>query len=448
MAYTLEITNGTTTYTFDVQPEFKRDVVQDFDESKSPAEVTVQTERWTLSGAVYRNATQATVTTDFQTLVTLMANKATPINSVKFKRDSSTVWDLNTTDYHVLMVTGLESEPGPGHFVNHWRGTVTVVAKKLLQGSGVSAGIIRLEKRISDTYDDAGLQRHVLEGRVETLPGTSARTKAQAQGEDSLGAAFVFVTGGTDEIEVSVQNEPEDTIATFRQEQREIGLSVPSTATSWAINVETTDGPDGIRTTITHATARGSSIANARTAVRTVKPSTGLVRVDETEGRDHLSFTATYVEREPAPNYTKQFGRATLVSVRRAVTVSGGGQNRIFDAIPGYEPYMTYGSRQPITVRERVMVRATNVRSSDDVPLPDLLLSIEHLQANDSEDTPPEVEERGEDASAHVWSRSATRVYVLPTPDGIELEALFGKLKDENAFAAEPDWIARTRATA
>lgn len=440
MAYTLEITNGTTTYSFDVQPIWKPRLEYLFNETLVPAELTAEIETWELVGAVYRNATPASVTSDFATLSTLLSNRSDPVDSVKFKSGSTTIRELNTTTHAALMVTAVDSDPGPdgaGHWTNHWRGSITIVGKKLIH----SSNIVKLERRYTYSYDDAGLLTQTLEGRIETMPGTSAKTQAEAQADASLGAAFIFETGGDSNIEVRVENAPEDTIATFRQVQREIGLTVPATATSYRLAVETAEIADGKITTI-QVSARGTSVASARTAVRAQKPGTSFLRQQETEDRDGLGFRATYTKREPRTATVSRYGLARVCSMRRAFEFIGGGQDAIEDPIPGYKTFVTLAPWRWLTVRESVRVTAVNVATLADIPLPAPLWPA-NLQPNQSSDSAPELDDdEAENRTADRYVRKASRVYVFPDkpPDfGLVLAVIINAPK----WQTEPDYVAR-----
>ena len=116
MAYTVVITTSGGSYTFDVTPTFKPKYDNEIDTSRAPAIITGQVETWVLEGAVYRNASQSSVTGDLSSLTALMDDT---VASVAFKRDSSTVFEM-TSSTHVggVFLASLEVSGEPGEFVS------------------------------------------------------------------------------------------------------------------------------------------------------------------------------------------------------------------------------------------------------------------------------------------------------------------------------------------
>lgn len=445
-AYTLEITNGVTTYTFGSSsrpaPDWEPDLAYEHNEEQSPAVVTAEIETWTLRDFVYVDGTPSTLTSDLETLAALLRNRASPVTSCKLKWNGSTARELNTTTHAQLMVRALRTRSGPGSWVNHWRGDLVIVARRALHASN----IVRLDQRLRLSYDAAGLLTETLTGRVEVTPGTDVEAAAQAYALTSRGSAFVFTTGGAAggaaNIDIEITNRPTNTIAEFTSQQVERGTNVPATATDWAQGAAVADTSGG-RITTHRVTARGTSAANALAAVRTAKPGTGVQVTTERTDHDTLTVTAEYVVREPLPEQAQALGLATLVSCIRRVTVQGGGQPRILEPVPGYDPYTTYGARQPVRVVERVTARYTNVTDVAGVRLPEHVLALEHLQPAACEDDLPAIEEKAEQAAADLWSRSATRVYELVDVTALDFPALFAKLRGPFTFSAEPDYAAR-----
>jgi hypothetical protein len=338
-------------------------------------------------------------------------------------------------------VRALKTRSGAGSWVNHWRGDLVIVARRVVHASN----IVRLDQRLRLSYDAAGLLTETLTGRVEVTPGTDVEAAAQAYALTSRGSAFVFTTGGgaagEANIDIEITNRPTSTIAEFTSQQVERGTSIPSTATDWAQGAAVADGTGG-RITTHRVTARGTTAANALAAARTAKPNSGVQVTTERTDRDTLTVTAEYVTREPLPQ-AQALGLATLISCVRRVTIQGGGQPRILEPVPGYDPYTTYGARQPVRVIERVTARYTNVSSTTDVRLPDLILPAEHLQPAACEDDLPSVEEHGEQRTADLWTRSATRVYEIVDGKALVYETLFSKLYGPFTFGSEPDFAIR-----
>ncbi len=446
-AYTLEITNGTTTYTLGgparPQPDWEPDIAYEYDQDASPAVVTAEIETWALKSLVYVNATPGTLTSDLETLAALLRNRSSPVTSVTLKYGGSTIRSMSSTTHAQLMVRALRTIAGPGAWVNHWRGDLVIVGRKVLPDA---SDIVKVTQKVAYSYDEAGLLTQTLTGRIEVTAGTDVVAKAQGYALTSLGSAYVFTTGGlaagAANIDVEILNHPTDTIAEFRSQQKEKGVTIPATATDWSQGSSIADTPDG-RLTTTRVSARGTSIANARTAVKGAKPATAVRVSTEREDKDSITYSAEYVVREPLPTQAAFYSLPTILSMQRRVTVRGGGQPRILEPVPGYRPYETLGAQQPVRVTERISMRCTNVSDPGGIPLPEMILAPQYLQPDECEDDIPFREEKAEADAADVWSRSASRVYELADISSLDYAGLFAKLQSAPRFASEPDFKVR-----
>lgn len=434
-AYTLEVTNGTTTYTFSAsatlpptwRPKFSYE--RNFD--VSPSVLTMEIETWDLRGFALVSATPGTITTDLDTLSTLLRNKASPVTTATLKYDGSAVRALKTTgaggSHLDVYALELNTADEPGQWVNHWSGDLVIVGRRQLATSTV----VNLKKELSDEYDLVGRHTQTLTGEVEVSAGTDVSALAATYALTSLGANFVFTTGGAQasgganiDIEVIDYASTTPTKARFRSQQVQRMNASPSTALDFHETSGTSDNAGG-RIGTAKAVAIGTTTTRALTAARTVKPSTAVQFTVEDKDEDSLSATATYTTRAPLPVQAAYYGVPSAITITRRVTIRGGGQARIFEPVPGYQPYRILGARATVRVTERVDLRCTAVVAPGDIPMPALLFAADHLQPGESEEESPWRAEKAEHDSADLWCRGITRVYEFATDDEIDLDALF-----------------------
>mgnify|MGYP001608319121 CR=1 FL=1 len=450
-AYTLVISNGTDTFTFDgsthYMPTVKVHLAYERNTDVVPSVLTAEIETWDLRNFVYIG-TPTGAQTDLETLAAILRNKTTPIVSAILKYDGNAVRTLSTAaatpaGSHVdLYAQELDTpEDEPGQWVNHWSGSLVLVARRLQATSSV----IRLSQKLEDAYDVGGLHTQTLSGEVEVSPGVDVETHVRANYVlSSLGSDYAFLTGGASHatgvanVDVIVLNRPSNTKASFRSVQTQRGRAIPATAKDFTDRKSIADGPGG-RITTYHVVARGTTVARARTAARTLKPSAGVQVTSEEEDNDAHAVTATYTVRAPLPVQSAFYGVPSAITVVRRVSIRGGGQARIFDPVPGYDPYETLGARMTVKVTERIEMRCTSVVSPADVPLPEPLFADAFLQPMECDEDPPWRVEKAEKDEADLWSRSATRVYEFATGDEIDIGAMFQKIARPQGFGAALD---------
>lgn len=408
MAYTVVITSALGTYNFDVQPKFKPKYDNEIDTSRVPAMLTGRTETWVLEGAVYRSATQSSVTGD---LASLKSITGAALTSIAFKRDGTTVFEM-TTSTHVggIFAQTVEVSGDDGEFATFWRGSLVVWGREVFPtAGGGGSGLSSLEEQTEYSYDAAGLARVTLRGTLSTLPGTSAEGKARERALESPGAAFGYITQGSDDGPSVTILDATDTKASWESTWQEHGESLPTGVNEWSRQFSTTTAADGGSTRSTTVRAKGPTIARLRTAVRAERPSTGLISYEETEDPAKLEVSASYSE-----------ARSTgLVLSRLEIDVQGAdpGEDRddTIYPIPGYLPFFVAQARGAITITERL---TSQVRGAPAGIAPFALGSVIkgslgfRFQPGRSSSTAPRLVTRGVDPAGDLWEASATYVHL------------------------------------
>lgn len=440
MAYTIEITDGSTTYTLGTSPNVGGRFLPSFsyeeNRSRQPPVRTVEIETWVLDEVTYIGA-DAAATGDFETLRAILAARSSP-TSVKFKRDSTTVREINTTTHKGgVFAQALEVKDNPGLWATHWQGRIVVYGRRLFADG---ANIVHFEREaLAYSYDAAGLAIVTSRGKLTTIPGTSAETQARAQALTSPGATYGLVTQGpSGEPNVTVLDET-DTSASWESIWKQHGESLPAGVNEWVKVVETTDVPGEGEIETTTVRAKGPTMSSLRTAVRARRPSAEVVSVSEHEDVTGRAFSATYVTKRPNESSAERTREAKIVSRRVEVAVEGltpkddDERDLAVDLIPGYEAAFTKMPRSPIRVIERIVARLRGVWAQvADFRLEPVLRSagIDGLRflPGEARIGVPALEEQALDRDGDLWRAEATYVYLATR---IELSALSEHVRDQ-----------------
>lgn len=435
MAHTLEITNGVDTYTFDVQPRFKPSFDWERNEAVNPPVTVVEIESWVLEGAVFRG-TEAAVGANFEQLRALIGSR-TPITSAKFKRDASVERELSTTTHKGgVFARGLEPADQPGMWASHWQGTVVIYGRKFLPDGD---NIVTIEKELSYTYDSSGLSTVKSSGTLTTVPGTSARTKAEAQALASPGAAFGALNHTSADLPSVVVLDPDtDTRARWESTWREHGESLPSGANEWSHGRQLEHVPGEGEVETIEVRAKGPTLTSLRTAVRQKKPAAGLVRHSESEDKTALEYSGTFVVERSNTDTAARTGSQQVFYWRHEIAVDGATpadedeRDVSVELIPGYEAAFTLMPRDAIRVTEKITSRIRGVWSSraDFMIDPQLRGKIEGLrfQPGGARISAPILEKQGLTTDADVWRVEATYVYVGTS---LDLDQVFAIAKEQ-----------------
>lgn len=435
MAYTVDITNGTTTYTFQVTPRFRPRFDYEYNESAVPPVLLAEIETWTLEGGTYVSATQANVTSDLESLRALLGSRATPVTSVKFKRDGSTVRELNTTSHAGgIMVRSLETAGGDGEWAGYWSGTLVVYGRRLFTAEVGAGGVaVRYERVLEYTYDAAGLATATSRGEVTTGTSTSAEAVARAQALTSPGADYGLLTQGPNgEPSIRVLDAT-DTRASWESTWKQHGVALPAGVNEWSKVEEVSEDPDNGRVTYVSVSAKGPTFAQVLTAVRSQRPE-GTRRYTETSDRTTRSASARYEvpaasaekpDPEPGIVFRRVTIRATGLPVKkedRDVTVY---------PIPGYAPVFVARPRPHVTITESVTTQYLGTPGSiDAMGLASRLAEKTGLYAQPSQGEAPALalREKGLSRRSDRWEGTATYVYMAAaaTP-----EELFTVVKEQ-----------------
>lgn len=433
MAYTLEIV-GSATYTFDVQPLLKPSFSYEEDRSRTPPVRTAEIETWTLEGAAYRSATQANITTDFESIRAIFASRTSPITSVTLKRDGSDVRAITTTSHKGgVFAQALTVDGSPGLWATHWAGTLVVYGRRLM---GDGDNIVEMARSLEYRGDPSGLLTVTSRGTLSTIPGTSARTKALAAAlaDAPTGDAYGLMDGDDSGVPTASSLDSTDTRASWSATWVEHGESLPAGVNAWTHRVRTTEDPKDGRRTIISVSARGPAIARLRSAVRALKPAEGLENFEEDEDPVGLSFAATYTTRQASREPDAEVS-AGLFYRRMEVEIQGVAPGTDRDStvflVPGYTPWLVPKPRQPIVITERLIAK---FRGSPSGPSAFGIASrVKELtgvvfQPSASRAPTMRLEDPGLRASARVWSAEATYVYFAEEADGDRLAGLVAEM--------------------
>jgi len=423
--YTCEIVTSSTTLTFQTQPFFEPDVSYVWNDNESPPTLAAIVERWTLRDAYVASSTETDITDRWTTLLAQLAARGVTLTSVKFKRDSSTVYEMTSTTHDLRMESLKPSVVGPGTWKNHLAYTIVIAGLKRYATSTETgeddevypSGIVSLERVLDLSYDSAGLLTKTLTGRVETVPGTSAEGKARLLGLESPGASFGNLTPGEGEVNVRIEDFPRDTKASFTSVWREHGKPVPSGIGEYGLAVSTREDAMGGVTRSTRVRAVGPTRAAVVAALSAQRP-TAVDMADTAIDETGRAGEATFDERvvPSSSPWGALYGLSLppeVIEVRWSVRASGGGPGADVFVVPGAPPIILPTAERPATVSESfsMRVRSANPESFAVTPLP-LWSDYEDLSARD--DAGWELERTDLAGSAPDYARSLSRRYVMP----------------------------------
>lgn len=425
MAYSVTLTNDAGSFTFQTQPFFEPSIQFQWDEKRRPPQLVSSVETWTLRDATYASATQADVTTHWQDLIDLLTDRADPVNNVVFKRDVTTVYELDDAT-HEIVVRSIEPKVDKATWANHLVYTIVVEAKRYYTASETAddessvADIVDLEYNLAFEYGANGLLTKTLSGKVTTELGVSAKARAESFGLVAPGAAYGTQTNGPNRVNVSVLN-VEDTEASFSSVLREFGESLPANCESYTRTVDTIREGDEIVTTV-NVNVVGSSSAAIVAALDAAKPSQALTRNTRSVNYGDLTGTANYEYRTPIANTANALAGPGVYYARSSLSVRGGGVRINAELIPGFDPFMSASARTPVRVTERVTIRYRGA-ALQPYALSEPLFP-EYMDESSTE-TPPTLIERASDTEADAYEWTVSREYVLPNRDLLQTKFVF-----------------------
>lgn len=401
MAYTVEITDGSTTYTFDVTrvPAWGPLIESEYDETKFPAVQTKRVDTLTLEGCSFRHATPANVTTDWTTIRGQLFDRTTPITAVTLKDDSTTIDALNASTHDQIMIQSLKAESSPGLWANHWRGTIVIRAVKF-QADG--DGIVRKVRKLTYSHDQHGFETRRLEVELVTAPGTSAAEKIALEALELPSSKWFYTTNSDDGIDYTLEEDSEDTHARGVSEIREQALTLPAGSNEYDVEVTTEESGNEkeLRYTIT---AQAGTLARALAIVRAAPAPSAWTRKTTREERRINRASATFVVVDDG----------SLRVTRWTLRVRGGGREREAIRFPSIG-----GKRRPIpflrpageyVFEEEVTVRQRGVPHP---PVPSVFASDADLETAASADDVAMVAE-GSTPAQNLYERSVVRAHVF-----------------------------------
>lgn len=402
MAYTVEIADGSTTYTFDVSrtPEWLLETNAEWDLTKQPALLVRQTDKLTLRNASFRNATPSNVTTDFKTIRSQLFDPVTPIVSVLLKDGAAVIDKLQTTgaggSHHQLMISRLSPKGGTGHFSGHWladivfEGVIFHASAVLAGGRGspgdddyiapAGSGVIKRVRKFSIGHDTFGFGTRRVDVEIETAPGFSAEAAIQLEFLPLPGNNWFYTTYDPDNgihINYTIDDEIADTRATGHSEVKEQALAIPQNANQYLVTITEEDqGEDReVRTVIQ---VQADTLAQAKAIVKAAPAPKSWQSRRITEEQHSNRVTATYVRKDDSG--------ARVLSW--SVFVQGGGGEREEVRIP------TIGAKRfPLALRRPLgairFTESVRVRQKGDpnIKVPSLFDEDESLESALSSDT-------------------------------------------------------------
>lgn len=434
MAYTVEITDGVSTYTFDVtrMPEWSVSTEAEYDQAKFPAELIRKTDTLTLRNCSYRNATPSNVTTDLSTLKALLFDRATPVTSVILKDGASAIETMSTTTHDQLMITSMTPDVSAGYLANHWLGTITVVGVDLLADGG---GVVRKDRRFSYSWDADGFETRSLSVSMETLPGTSASGKMAAEAIELPSSNWFYETNSPDGINYTVEEDSEDTRVTGTSTVKEQAISIPASANQYALTVTTSESGQGKDKKTTYTIfAQADTLAAARSAATSGAPS-GYTSKTINEDRARNRVTATYTVGVDSD-------KAQPAVLSYSLVVSNSGHSLSEISIPGQNPIMFRSPARSVTIRESVSIQRDGDPNTALEFVPSAVHETwkEYLDTNQSTDSLRRVSE-GNNTDSDVYARSVSRVYRIPDANEVLSWDLYHKVKDIATMAGGSNWL-------
>lgn len=400
-AYTVEITDGSTTYTFDVTrtPSWGPLIESEYDETKFPAVQTKRIDTLTLDGCSFRHATPANVTTDWSTIRGQLFDRTSPITAVSLKDGVTTIDSITLSTHDQIMIASLKADPTPGLWANHWRGTIVIRAVKL-QADG--NGIVRKVRKLTYSTDQHGFQVQRLEVELVTAPGTSAAAKIALEALVLPSSKWFYTTNSDDGIDYTLEEDSEDTHARGVSEIREQALTLPSGSNEYDVEVTTEESGNEkeLRYTIT---AQATTLARALAIVKAAPAPTAWTRKTTREERRINRASATFIVVDDG----------TLRVKRWTVSFRGGGREReairfpsiggVRRPIPFLRPAGEYSFDESVTVTQRGV-------SLPEVP--SVFASDEDLETSVSGDEVGLVAE-GSTPAQNLYERSVTRTHMF-----------------------------------
>lgn len=430
--YTVEISDGTGTYTFDAgkQPHFRPRYDWEYNEQSGTPHLTARIETWTLEDAHVTGSASA-VTSDLSALLARIGSRATPVQTVTFKRDGSAVYTLDRAGAHKggLMVRSLEpARGGAGQWATHWKGTLVVVGRALLDDG---SGVVTIREEQSYDYDASGLAVVSLRGSLKTVPGTSAEEKARARALSSPGDDYGLQTAGPNGGEPSVRviDPDSDTEATYESTWRQHGVTLPAGVHDYSLVVETVDEPGVGEVVTTSIRTKGPNKEQLKEAVKQKKPSQALAAASESEDQTAIERGAQFVTKRSSASTAARTGSSLVVWRRVEYHVTGanevgGERDHMVDPIPGFPPYFTKEARRAKrvteTIRSRVRGKWASLADFKLEPKAKALADLK-LQPGSCEMTPPRLEEQALTPDADLWQAEASYAYLAASVDPAKL---------------------------
>lgn len=400
MAYSVEITDGSSTYTFAVTraPEWSIASKAEYDTSKYPAELTRQVDTLTLKNCSYRDSTPANVYGNWTTIKTLLFERVTPITSIVLKDGGSTVEQITTATHHQIMVESLDPDPSFAFLASHWLGTIVIKAVAL---KATAANIVRKLRKLTHSFDAHGFETRTLDVEIETLPGTSAETKVIAEVLELPTTKWRYLTKSDDGIDTTLTEDSEDTHCTGRCVIQEQALAFPNSTNEYEISVETSESGSEKEVSYT-IVAQADTLARAIAVAKQAPAPSAYTKKVTREERHKNRVTTTFVVRDEDTTYRiKEW----------ALTFAGGG--RELQAVR----YPSRGAkRRPIPFRSPADMYvitetvAVTKRGDPNIEVPTAFTSDESWDPGvDAE--PVRQTERGSVAAQDMWERRVTRTH-------------------------------------
>lgn len=409
MAFTLEISNSTSTYTFAITPYFLPKMSLEYDQS-IPTNVAKRIRTWDFPNVYLVNSSTTALLADYDNLISVLKSETDPVTRVSFKKDGVEQDFLERSTYKSLEVTEVSVKQEPGIWNSFISMSITFTENETIIYSGGSGGNVS-EETTSYEYDPmSGLLTISRTGKIVGASDALSSAKSRALSFPSQGE-WVYETNGPDGINISVNKE--NTEATYTSTIKEVGVQIPSNVKNLEISESISAGVGEYRLTV-NATFGAKDETTAEAVVSSilseysVEPITVTLNGDRT--KKTYQMTAVFPIDAQSNVTIGDFDQK--VRVDRTFSITGGGYALVEQPIQAGKNNTTLMTLFATGIKAFVITETVRVTALDKNELKwPALLKDEWYSPADSSFTAPTPVEWNRKGEPTKWTMSANRVY-------------------------------------
>lgn len=359
MSYTLELSSDAGTFTFQTQPMFAPSFEYEYNRSTTPPTLTSVVERWRLVDCTFASDIDSDVTDHWAQLVSFTTDEANPIKAAYFKRNGTTIFSLDLSTHESVMLDRVVSKPGAGTWANNLSYDIMVSGRRYVSSGGGAGGggVVKLQLSKRYEYDAAGLGRLTFTGR--------ARTNGTSNPEDVVGTLTMKPPGDEWTTETTGPHDASYTIEdndgrsiSFTQVFRERRKTPPPGINEIEQDEQDASGRTLGETKTVTLRVKGDSEKDEQAAIDKL---VSKLRADKqvrsvTITRDTydggMTATVTYREGNLPSDVALEddFTAPVLIDFKTTITVSPGINAVYVFRVPGQDPIIIKGAKEPIRV--------------------------------------------------------------------------------------------------